>query len=54
MESNQKRDNYNKKETNFSSGDYMASPDLVTTTLADLMATIPEDHIANSGELLFT
>ena len=32
----------------------MASPNLMTTTLADLMGTIPEDHIADSGELLFT
>ena len=54
METNQKRDSYNKKESNCSSGVYMASPNLMTTTLADLMATIPEDHIADSGELLFT
>ena len=32
----------------------MASPNLMTTTLADIMAIIPEDHIADSGELLFT
>ena len=32
----------------------MASPNLMTTTLADLMATIPEDHVIDSGELLFS
>ena len=54
METNQKRDSYNKKESNCSSGVYMASPNLMTTTLADLMATIPEDHVIDSGELLFS
>ena len=32
----------------------MASPNLMTTTLAYLMATIPEDHVVDSGVLLFT